>query len=123
MTSHLLISLWVHLFLFTGFKSQSSHSYKPIANSRQNINSNRVSAKRNNTVSNKLSSHGMGTRSVSSGTLNQPVRISFIHYKNIKEILLKIVFISAERFRSGGSSQSWGNYETYHCLTKSNEWR
>lgn len=57
----------------TGFKSQSSHSYKPIANSRQNSNLNRVSAKRNGTLSNKMSSHGMGSRSVSSGTLNQAV--------------------------------------------------
>ncbi|XP_031618833.1 uncharacterized protein LOC116337970 isoform X3 [Contarinia nasturtii] len=53
-----------------GFKSQSSHSYKPIASSRQTTNINRVAAKRSST--NKMSSsHGMGTRSVSSGTLNQ----------------------------------------------------
>ncbi|XP_055295668.1 mitogen-activated protein kinase-binding protein 1 isoform X6 [Sitodiplosis mosellana] len=53
-----------------GFKSQSSHSYKPIASSRQNTNSNRVAAKRNSTLSSKMSTNGMGTRSVSSGTLN-----------------------------------------------------
>lgn len=62
-------------FSFIGFKSQSSHSYKPIASSRQNLNSNRVAAKRNSTLSNKMSSHGMGTRSASSGTLNHAVSI------------------------------------------------
>lgn len=63
---------------FLGFKSQSSHSYKPIASSRQNINSSRVAAKRNSTLSNKMSTHGMGTRSASSGTLNQAVRNRYI---------------------------------------------
>lgn len=63
---------------FLGFKSQSSHSYKPIASSRQNINSSRVAAKRNSTLSNKMSTNGMGTRSVSSGTLNQAVRNRYI---------------------------------------------
>lgn len=70
---------------FVGFKSQSSHSYKPIASSRQNLNSSRTAAKRNSTLSSKMSSHGMGTRSVSSGTLNQAVSLPKSHY-NSKDI-------------------------------------
>lgn len=75
-TSYLMRHFSIALISFVGFKSQSSHSYKPIASSRQNTNSNRVAAKRNSTLSNKMSSHGMGTRSVSSGTLNQAVSCS-----------------------------------------------
>lgn len=59
--------------LCAGFKSQSSNTYKPIASSRQNTNSSRVAAKRNSNLTNKISSNGMGTRSVSSGTLNHAV--------------------------------------------------
>lgn len=86
---------WMMLFLldsFTGFKSQSSHSYKPIASSRQTTNLNqRVAAKRNSTLSNKMSSNGMGTRSVSSGTLNQAV--SFVN-----------------------QSPNWWHYFTWFCF-------
>lgn len=66
----------------SGFKSQTSQSYKPTLSSRQTASA-RVPPKRSGSSAvnyNKLSANngGMGTRSISVGTLNQAVSIHLI---------------------------------------------
>lgn len=57
-----------------GFKSQNPQSYKPTASSRQGT-STRVPPKRSGSSAGKLTgTGGMGTRSISVGTLNPAVR-------------------------------------------------
>lgn len=64
-----------------GFKSQNPQTYKPTASSRQSAGA-RVPPKRSGSSAGKLTGNGgMGTRSISVGTLNQAVRSNQIHIK------------------------------------------